>query len=326
MLRRLAVLALLLLGSAAQAAAPPDCGGTDLSADPAIKPDWAKHADELVNGDGLLWRIEKDGLAPSYLYGTMHSTQPAPMALAREAAPYAEGATAVATELGELDPDRKIELGATMLREALSPDKDTWAGLIEGEDAQRVTALVERLGTPLEMAHHLKLWMLAISASLPKCETQGQAMGLPEVDESFVAIAEAGKKPVVALESVDEQLRALGSIPDSLAAQLLKATALGGPLADGGYATLLSLYKQKRPGATMAVLDATPGLRAEDKQAEADLMRRLLSDRNETMAERAAPLLEKGGAFIAVGALHLSGGKGLIELLRARGYRVSKVW
>ena len=37
------------------------------------------------------------------------------------------------------------------------------------------------------------------------------------------------------------------------------------------------------------------------------------------MAERAAPLLASGGAFIAVGALHLTGKDGLIERFRADG-------
>ena len=36
-------------------------------------------------------------------------------------------------------------------------------------------------------------------------------------------------------------------------------------------------------------------------------MRALLQGRNAIMAERAAPLLASGGAFIAVGALHLAG-------------------
>ena len=323
--RSLAVVAFLLWGATAQAAMP-DCGGVDLSVDPGIKPDWAKHADDLVNGEGLLWRIEKGTLAPSYLYGTMHSTNAEPMRLAREAAPYAEKAKAVATELGALDPAKKIEVGATMLHQALAPETDTWAGLIEGEDAPKVAALLAEKGTPEEMAHHLKLWMLAISVSLPKCEVEGQVQGLPEVDESFVKIAQAHNTPVVALESVEEQMRAISSIPAPFAAQLLKATARGGVLADGGYRTMLSLYAQKRPAAALAVLDAAPGLSTDDRKAEAELTRILLADRNEVMAQRAEPLLEKGGAFVAVGALHLSGKRGVIELLRAMGYRVAKVW
>src|SRR5436305_754237 len=49
MLRPLAALAILLLAAPAFAG---ECGGVDLSADPAVKPDWAAHADEMVNGEG----------------------------------------------------------------------------------------------------------------------------------------------------------------------------------------------------------------------------------------------------------------------------------
>ena len=60
--------------------------------------------------------------------------------------------------------------------------------------------------------------------------------------------------------------------------------------------------------------------------ATAELTRLLLADRNDVMAQRAAPLLAKGGAFIAVGALHLSGKRGIIEILRHEGYQVTNVW
>jgi uncharacterized protein YbaP (TraB family) len=304
----------------------PECGGIDLSTDASIKPDWKRYADDLINANGLLWRIEKPGLAPSYLYGTMHSTSAGPMQLAEKAAPYASKARTVATELGPLDAAQKIELGAAMLHAAMSPEADTFSGYIEGEDANRVEQLLLSKGTPALMAHHLKLWMLVISASLPKCEIEGQVKGLPEVDESFARIAKAQHAAVVGLETIDEQLRTIAAIPMPLAATILKSSARGGPLADDGYKTLLSLYEQKRPAAALAILDAAPGLTDEERRAEAEFTRRLLADRNVTMAERATPLLEKGGAFIAIGALHLSGKGGVIELFRAKGYQVTNVW
>ncbi len=41
------------------------------------------------------------------------------------------------------------------------------------------------------------------------------------------------------------------------------------------------------------------------------------------MEPTAEPLLEEGGLFIAVGALHLPGKKGLVALLREAGYTVT---
>jgi uncharacterized protein YbaP (TraB family) len=43
------------------------------------------------------------------------------------------------------------------------------------------------------------------------------------------------------------------------------------------------------------------------------------------MAERAAPILAGGNVFMAVGALHLPGKDGLVELLRRQGFTVTAV-
>jgi uncharacterized protein YbaP (TraB family) len=49
----------------------------------------------------------------------------------------------------------------------------------------------------------------------------------------------------------------------------------------------------------------------------------LIDRRNEKMAKRLVAVLERGDAFIAVGALHLPGKKGLLQLLRDQGYIVT---
>ncbi len=323
----------LLLVFCALALAParadetPVCKGRDLSRSAEIKPDLAAHADELTDGDGLLWKIEKEGLAPSYFYGTIHSTQPTAVALARAAATYIEDAKAVATELGgPFDASEQVDLSAGMLRAALSPNADTIAEAIPAPEIGAVEAFVAAHGLPGTMAHHLKLWFLAVATALPACEAEGAREGLPEVDQLIAETGKARHLPIVALESVDEQLKTLSTTPNDLAAKLLRAGARLPQINDDGYATLLSLYLQKRPAFAIALLDAIPELTVDDRKAEMEFTRLLLVGRNELMLRRASPLLEQGGAFIAVGALHLSGRNGLVELARAAGYKVSKIW
>ena len=53
---------------------------------------------------------------------------------------------------------------------------------------------------------------------------------------------------------------------------------------------------------------------------------RLLSQRNARMADRMAPILKEGGAFIAVGAAHLPGDRGLLNLIEKAGYRVTLIY
>jgi uncharacterized protein len=324
----------LLLGALWFPAAPcaaaepaPVCQGRDLSNDPNIKPDFAAHADDLVNGEGLLWRIDKPGLTPSYLFGTVHSTTPGAIAIAREAAKYIDGAKSVATELGgPFDAAGQIAMGSELLKAALSPERDTFAGDLPSHDIPTVDAFLVSRGIPAEMSHHLKLWYLAIAVSLPTCEVEGQRRAMPEVDQTIAEIGAAHHLPVVGLETMDEQLQTLASTPPPLAATVLMATARAPGMEEDSYATLLGLYAQKRPAAALAILDAMPGMTAKERAAEAEMTRLLLVGRNETMLRRASPLLAAGGAFIAVGALHLPGRDGLIERARAAGYQVTKVW
>jgi len=319
--------ALIAPAFADEAPAPKPCVGRDLAQGADLTQARLKRADELMNARGLLWRIERQGLAPSYLFGTVHSTDEGAVALARRAAEMIAGAKVVATELGgPFDAVDQSDLAATTLAKAIARDEDTFGVALTGQDAATVEAFLARRGFPKEMAHHLQLWFLAATASLPTCEAARAAQGLPEVDS---VIASAGKQrglPVVALESSAEQLAALAAAPPALSATLLVAAARAPSLDDDAYATLLRLYRDKRPAEMLAVADVIPGLTPQERAAEDEFTRMLLAGRNEVMAARAAPLLAKGGAFIAVGALHLTGKTGLIERFRAAGYRVVDVW
>src|SRR5579862_7168306 len=78
----------LASGVAVARAAPPSdsppaaCSGRDLMADtertnPVAYAEILAEAEAIPNGDGLLWKIEKPGMPPSYLFGTVHSTDDA---------------------------------------------------------------------------------------------------------------------------------------------------------------------------------------------------------------------------------------------------------
>ena len=183
-----------LLGAAAPAfaeEAAPVCQGRDLSQDPALIIDRNAHADDLINGEGLFWRVDRKGLPSSWLYGTMHSTQPAALALAREASGAIATSTAVATELGgPFDLTEKVNISSSMFAAALDANTDTLAG-VPPEEMPRVEKFLAGYGLPKEMAHHLKPWFLAAATSLPACETEGQAKGLPEMDNLLAHMAKA---------------------------------------------------------------------------------------------------------------------------------------
>jgi uncharacterized protein len=316
----------LLLGSAATAE-PTPCQGSDLTQVQGLAAAEAARADDFLNGDGLLWRIEKSGLAHSYLFGTIHSTEESALEVARRAAQSIDGSKIVATELGgPFDTIEKANITAAALARALDRDHDTFEGAIAPEDREKIEKLITSLGYPVEFAHHLKPWFLAILTALPKCEAQRETLNLPEVDQFLAETARDSGVKVIGLETPEEQLAAIANMRPQLAATLLTLAARDPSLNDNLYATMLRLYMESRPAEILAVSDALGGLTDSERIAQDEFMLALLQGRNATMAERAAPLLASGGAFIAVGALHLAGKTGLIERFRAQDYTVTKVW
>ena len=308
-------------------AEPTACQGSDLTQVGGLAAAEAARADDLVNGDGLLWRIDKPGLAPSFLFGTIHSTDESALDIARRAAQFINGSKVVATELGgPMDSIEKANITAATLAKALDRDHDTFEGAIAPEDRERIEKFIAGLGYPAEFAHHLKPWFLAILTAIPACEAEREARDLPEVDQFLAETAKNLGVKVIGLETAEEQLDAIAALRPEVAATLLTLAARAPGLNDDLYATMLRLYRESRPAEIVAIADAVGGLNEAERAAQDEFMRELLESRNAIMAERAAPLLASGGAFIAVGALHLAGKTGLIERFRAEGYTVTKVW
>jgi len=64
-------------------------------------------------------------------------------------------------------------------------------------------------------------------------------------------------------------------------------------------------------------------MQSQDDELAKRLMHSLIDERNQRMLERMLPELKKGRTFIAVGALHLPGEFGLLNLLRKAGFAVT---
>ncbi len=195
-----------------------------------------------------------------------------------------------------------------------------------GSFRQKTASLWRFSLRPTAIRHHLKPWFLAVLAALPACEAKREALDLPEVDQLLAQTAKDSGVTVVGLETPQEQLDAIATTRPEVAATLLTLTAREPGMNDDLYATMLQLYRESRPAEILPISYAVGGLSAAERSAQDEFLRVLLVDRNAVMAERAAPLLASGGAFIAVGALHLSGKDGLVERFRDAGYKVIKVW
>jgi uncharacterized protein YbaP (TraB family) len=187
-----------------------------------------------------------------------------------------------------------------------------------------VRAAAESRGLPWIAANRMQPWMLAAAIARSNCEIAAASSGSPVLDKLIVDKASSEGKKLESLESVEDQFASIASIPRDFHVNALADLAELGGLADDISETTKILYLE---GDTATILPLVRSFspRAYAGKGSSEFQELLIEKRNLVMVERAGPILENGGAFIAIGALHLPGDKGVVELLRGAGYSVQPV-
>jgi hypothetical protein len=129
--------------------------------------------------------------------------------------------------------------------------------------------------------------------------------------------------PVSGLETVAEQLAIFDGLPLPQQIALLEDTVRMQADLDKEFEALHKAWLARDLAAIVAISEKH---QPDDERLYNEVMDRLLAQRNRRMAERMAPMLRQGGAFIAVGAAHLPGETGLLRLIEKAGYRVTVVY
>ncbi|HEV7248258.1 MAG TPA: TraB/GumN family protein [Shinella sp.] len=325
----LSVLVVLATLSPAHAQEPPACGGDNLLTkfekdDPAGFAKLRAEADAMPNGKGIFWKIEKDGKPASWLLGTMHVTDPRVLAMPEAArTAYADAATIV-VESDEIADEKKA--GATIMARpdlTMFTDGKSITDFLDKQDAEKLAEGLKGRGLSLAAVGRMKPWMIASFVALPACEIARKTAGAAFLDQQLAKTALAEGKTLKGLETLIEQISALDSLPVEPQVQgLVQTLELGDTLKDV-IETMSQLYLAGDTGMIMPMMRASAPETDEDAEAYADFEQRIIIDRNHTMAERAAPILADGNVFIAVGALHLAGPEGVVELLRKQGFTVT---
>lgn len=264
----------------------------------------------------LLWQVEKDGVAPSYLLGTIHSPDPRLHELRPE---VRQALAASRTAAFEMLFDRE-SLERTM-QAAVQPEGRRLEDELGPELFGRTAAAVRRYGVSPDKLQRMTVLTLVGLLSYPPEELRRLALGHPIFDQWLQQEAGRQGKTLRALESDDEQISLFTGMTDAervaVVSELLKDEA------EGVFKRLTETYLAGDLDAITADMNDLSG--AEDPVAAERFRKRLLDDRNEIMVERMVPLLAEGPTFVAVGAGHLGGEAGLLRLLEQQGYRVTRL-
>jgi uncharacterized protein YbaP (TraB family) len=261
---------------------------------------------------GVFWRIENDRSAPSFLLGTIHSADPRVLNWSAEIDRALMQADSFVMEM-ELNTDSFFKIGSAVM---LTDGQDL-ADLLGTSDYRRLVAAMASQPVPEAIFRKMKPWVLLAFLSQP-ANGSGEFMDLRLYRQAM-----AQGKAVFGLETAEEQVAVFDGLPITDQAALLRSTL--DHLADlpGMLDQMVDTYLT---GDLAAIADLAQSLMKKDgSDLETRFLLRLNDERNIRMVARMMPRIEQGGAFIAVGALHLAGPTGIVRQLSARGYQLRPV-
>lgn len=270
---------------------------------------------------GTLYRVTYRGNT-SYLFGTVHVGKTAFYPLEPE---VTRAFSAARKLVIEVDIRNTEAMRQAIMRHGLYPAGQTINQHLSADASAQLRQALRRYGTPFESIARMKPWMVANLLLVQEMARQGfpSEQG---IELHFLALAEKQKKAVQELETADYQLSLFDSMSDVEQEEYLveNLTELANGTAMQKALDLIKAWQTADAKALdAALLDMQKGENASDRF----LQKVLLDQRNPAMAQQVEALLKTDKtSFVAVGALHLLGAKGVPGLLQQRGYTVQKLY
>ncbi len=252
-----------------------------------------------------------------YLLGSIHVLRAEDGGLPPEAqAAYRDAERLVM----ELDMDEVMadptSIALVAQRLAMLPPGQTLQGVL-GSDYPTLAGKARGLGLDLSLLERFQPWFVA-TAMLQEQLAQRGFSSERGVEETLTRRAVADHKPITGLETPEQQLRVLASLPMNEQKRFLRMTLDEMADFDSEVADMLGAW---RSGDT----DRLARVLSEGFDQFPELYKPLTEDRNRVWAREIADLLDDDDDYlVVVGALHLVGRNSVVDLLEQRGYRVEQ--
>jgi uncharacterized protein len=263
--------------------------------------------------DPALW-VVKDEDTTIYLFGTVHILKPG-LGWFDEAVKDAfDKSDRLVLEMVEPSPAETQQLFSKL---AIDTSGKTLRSKMTDSDRPIYEAAVGKIGLPVAALDPLDPWAAAVTLSVVNMQKQGFDAN-SGVEKQLTAAANASKKPIGGVETMEYQLGIFDTIPEADQIRFLIETAKmtddTGKMMD----RMVELWGTPDPDALGQLMNEGMTSRA--------LYDALLTNRNANWAKWIDAQMEKPGVtFMAVGAGHLSGTTSVQALLPAYGLTAQRV-
>lgn len=263
----------------------------------------------------LLWKISGNGLAePSYLFGSMHTSDSRVKKMSDRAIPFFNESGGFAMEL-----DPKEALDMSLFSKLMMGKNYSLKKMIPQAEYLLLDSVIrDQTGFSMGLLDNMApVFIMTIFETAGMELSDSQSNEDEVLDLYLYDLAKEKQKPVIGIETADEQLSALNSLTYNEQADMLVHEVHEYERNRQGAAKMVQFYLEEN-------LDSLANGNEENEMPQ-KFYKALVTDRNKRMANRIGDFIRKQSTFIAIGALHLPGEKGVIELLRKKGFLVEAV-
>jgi uncharacterized protein YbaP (TraB family) len=265
----------------------------------------------------FLWKIQSK-TKPVYVLGSLHFFKKEIYPL-HQKIENAFGQSEILVVEANVDDIRNVDIQKVMER-AFYPAEDTLGKHVSPEIYELVKKETSGLGIPVELIDKQRPWFLAMTLEALESLKLGFDPNYG-IDKYFLSKA-GGKKRILELESLDYQLNLLSSFSDKDQELLLLYTLRDLSILEQ---ELERLTKAWTSGDTKSMESILTRSVSEDKRL-ALIFEKVVYERNRKMASKIEEFLRAGETyFVIVGAGHLVGDQGIIEILKRKGYLVEQL-
>lgn len=267
----------------------------------------------------IFYKVEGNGLKePSYIFGTHHF---APEAMLDSLPQVIEAFKQTKCVVGELVmPDNPMELASEMQPYMMAPADSTLRVLIPAEQFAAADSAFAAItgGMRLDMFNMMKPAVAQSTVTAIMAQKEFPQSG--QLDTYFQSLARRDSMQVAGLETGKFQASILfGTVPLKKQAETLVADLKNPQKSMESTRELSTAYMNRDADALWKI--------AEESANEADdtFFEILLNKRNQAWLEKLPDMMKQQPLFVAVGALHLYGDKGLVNGLRQKGFTVTPI-
>lgn len=272
-----------------------------------------------VRADGqrlFLWRIQS-GKATAYLLGSIHVAKATMYPLDAQIERAFSNSNVLVVE-ADASPEKAMAVAMKMMGRAGYPLDDSLDKHISKETFDAVVARMSKDGMPAAQVKMLKPWFLASMMVL----TELQKLGInPQNGLDLHFLASANGKPIIELESAESQIDLLDGFTDKQQEEFLEYTLKD---MDSLAKNVNEIIDAWGAGDTRKIENYLFES-SKDSPEMKTLLVKLFDERNAKMAVKIEELLKTDKTyFIVVGAGHLVGKNGLLQLL-GKDHRVEQM-